>query len=109
MSVGLWVGDRGIIKLDALLFAEVLEFLSGKVCSVIGDDAMWDTETEDDGSDEIDSSRGCYVCDRHGLYLFCKLVDGHQEVGVSTAGRFPQWSYHIKSPLGEWPGKGNRL
>ena len=83
------MGDRGVIKLDALLFAEVLEFLSSEVCSVIGDDAMWDTETEDNVPDEIDGSRGCCVCDWHSLYPLCKFVDGHQEVGVATTSSFP--------------------
>ena len=72
------MGDGGVIELDPLLFAEVLELFGGEICSIIGDDAMWHTETEDDGPDEIDGSRCRCVCDWHSFYPLCELVDCHQ-------------------------------
>ena len=57
------MSNRGIVEFDPLFSAEVFELFGGEICSVIGDDAMWYTETEDDGPDEVDGSRGRCVCD----------------------------------------------
>ena len=53
------MGDGGVVELDALLLAKVLELLGSEVCSIITDDAMRNAEPEDDGPDEVDGGCSC--------------------------------------------------
>ena len=73
---------RGVVKLDALTVAEVLEFFGGEVRSVVGDDAMRYAETENDGPDKVDNRGSHCICDRDSFYPLCELVHGHQKVCV---------------------------
>ena len=101
--------DGRVVDLDALLFAEILEFFSREVCPVVGDDVVGDTESKDYGFDEVYSRRDSRVGDGSGFNPLGELVDCNEEVGVPALRGFLQWAYHVESPRGEGPRERNRL
>ena len=51
--------DRCVVDLDAQFLTEVLKFCYCEVCTVVCDDVMRYTESEDDGFDEVNCREGC--------------------------------------------------
>ena len=54
LTISTWVSDRGPIDPDAISIIEVQEFLLGEVCSMVGDDIVWNTKSIDDVEEELD-------------------------------------------------------
>ena len=66
---------------------------------------MRDSEPEDDGPDEVDNSCSSRACYGHDFDPLGELVDCHQEMCVTSARRFLEWTHHVESPLGKRPGE----
>ena len=70
LAVGLWVIDGSIIELDAHVFAPEFYLVGGKVCTVIGYDAVGDAITVYNPGYEVYHRSGFGRFNRLGFYPF---------------------------------------
>jgi hypothetical protein len=69
---------QGVLDLDAELFGEFLKFTRGKVCAVVGDDAIWHTVSVDDGLEELDRHGRLLIGDRDSFNTLGEFIHGDQ-------------------------------
>jgi hypothetical protein len=67
-----------------MLIAEIQELSAGELGAVVGDDDIGDPKPMDDVGEEKDGLLGADVGDGSSLDLFGELVNGHQQMGVSS-------------------------
>ena len=80
----------------------------GKVCAVVGDDAVWYAIPDGDVGDESHSSRTIQLLNWLCFYPLGELV--HRDKQTShTAVCCLEWSHHIQPPDSEGPGNGDGL
>ena len=68
LTVGTRVSDRGPINPDAVSIIEVQELLRDEVCSMVGDDIVWNTKPIDDVKEELNRLFRADIGD--GLHLY---------------------------------------
>jgi hypothetical protein len=78
------VGDRGVLDVDSIVLAEILEGGAGEGCAQIGDDPIGHTEAVCDISDELCSFFRCYFRNRSDFNPLGEFVDGDQNVFVAA-------------------------
>ena len=78
LAVGLWVIDGSIIELDAHVFAPEFYLVGGKVCTVIGYDAVGDAITVYHPGYEVYHRSGFGRFNRLGFYPFGELIHHDQ-------------------------------
>jgi hypothetical protein len=78
------------------------------LCAVVRDDDIGYPKPVDYVGEEEDGLLGANVHDGSSLNQFGELVDGHQQMGISTYCPF-EGAYHVEAPYREWPSDGNHL
>jgi hypothetical protein len=53
LSIALWMSNRRIANLDAMIFAVPLEGTASKLGPIVGDDPVWDPKSIYHGLDEF--------------------------------------------------------
>ena len=54
LTISTWMSDRGPVDPDAVSIIEVPELFPGEICSMVGDDIVWNTKPIDDVEEELD-------------------------------------------------------
>jgi hypothetical protein len=67
-----------------MLITEIQELSAGELGAVVGDDDIGDPKPMDDVGEEEDGLLGADVGDGSSLDPFGELVNGHQQMGVSS-------------------------
>jgi len=88
--------------------AEVQEHFSRELCVVDGDDDVGYPKPVEYVSEEEDSLLGANVCDGSSFDPLRELVDGYQQMGISTCCPL-EGAYEVEAPYREWPNDGNHL
>ena len=102
LAVGSWVSNGGLVDLNAVVVAELEEFLPGEECAIVGNYGVRDSKSVYDVEEEFHHVFGSYSCYRFSFDPLGELVDHHQKVGVAP-GCFPDWPEQVV-PIGrEWP------
>jgi hypothetical protein len=96
------VGDRGVVNVNSVILAEVLEDRASESFAQVGYDLVGHAEAMYDISDEIYSFFRCYFRNSSDFDPFGKFVYGDQNMFVAAWGG-TKWSYNIKTPHGEGP------
>ena len=78
------------------------------MCTIVGDDGVWNPEPVDDISEEQYRLLGFDLSDRTSLDPLGELVNSYQQVGVAPGG-FLQRPNHVQSPHGKQPRDGDGL
>ena len=94
--------------MDVVVVVERQESMTGELCSIIGDDGVWNPEHVDNISEEQYRLLGFDLSDRSSLDPLGELVDSYQQVGIAPGG-FLQRPNHVQSPYGERPCDGDGL
>lgn len=102
------MSDRSEVQSDALRTTETLELLRGEICPIISDDAVRDSESEDDALHKVGYHYTIAHRDRFSLDLLGELIHCNQEVSEAPLSCF-QRAHHVKAPLSEGPSKRNGL
>src|SRR3954466_1072376 len=79
-----------------------------KICTVVGDDAVWHAISAYDVGDESDCSRTIQLLDRTSFYPLGKLIYGHQKMCHATSSCLERTN-HIQTPNHKWPCNWYRL
>ena len=82
--------------------------MSGKLCTIVGDDGVWNPEPMDDISEEQYRLLRFDLGDRSSLDPLGELVNSYQQVGIAPGG-FLQRPNHVQFPHDEWPCDGDGL
>ena len=86
--------------------AKGFELVEIEVRPIISDDAVRNSISEYQLSDEADSSVGIKILDRLSFNPLSELVDCHQYMG-EAAPASSQWCNHMQSPNSEGPDEWN--
>ena len=97
LTIGTRVPDRGPINPDAVSVIEVQELLPGEVCSVVDDDAVWNTKPIDDVEEELDRLFRVDIGDGLRLYPLGEFVHRYEQVSEAAWGLF-MGSDHVEAP-----------
>jgi len=84
LAVGLRMGYCRPVHTDVMPVAEVQELFASELGTIVGDDDVRYPEPVDYVSEEEDCLFGADVCDGSSLDPFGELVDGYQQMGVSS-------------------------
>ena len=80
----------------------------GKVCAIVGDDAMWYAIPSGDVGDESYGSRPIKFLDWLGLYPLGELIHSDKQMSHAATGCL-EWPHHIQTPNSKGPSNGNSL
>jgi hypothetical protein len=91
------VGDRGVVNVDSVILAKVLEVRASESFAQVGDDPIRHIEAVCDVSDELCRFFRCYFRNRSDFNPLSEFIDANQNVFVSARGGTKR-SYIIKTP-----------
>ena len=80
----------------------------GKICAVVGYDAVWHTIPSSDVGDECHGSRPVQLLDRLRFDPLGKFVHGDKQMCQAAAGCL-EWADHVQPPDDKGPGEGDGL
>ena len=98
----------GPVNTDVVPITEVQKLFASELCAIVGDDDVGYPEPADDVGEEEDSLFGVDLCDGSSVDPFGELVDGYQQMGVSTHCPLER-AYEIEASYCEWPSDGDHL
>ena len=78
LTISTWVSDQGPIDPNAVSIIEVQELLPGEVCSVVGDDTVWNTKPIDDVKEELNRLFRADIGDGLRLYPLGEFIHHHE-------------------------------
>ena len=82
--------------------------LLGKICAVVGDDAVWNAVPGCNVGNECHGSRAIQLLDRLSFDPLGELVYSDKQMCHAAARRL-EWSDHVQSPDGKGPSDGDGL
>jgi len=85
---------------------EVQELFASELRAIVGDNDVGYPEPVDDVGEEEDSLFRVNICDGLSLDPFGELVDGYQQMCVSTCCPLER-THEIEAPYCEWPSDGD--
>jgi len=106
LAVSLRMSDCRQVHVDVMPITEVQELLASELRAVVSDDDVGYPKQVDYVGEEEDSLLRGNVCDGSSLDPFRELVDGHQQMGISTYHPL-EGPYEVEAPYHEWPSDGN--
>ena len=69
-----------------VVVAERQELVAGELCSIVGDDGVWNPKPVDDINEEQHRLLGLDSIDRTSLDPLGELIDCYQQMGVAPEG-----------------------